>query len=128
LVEVVKIARSQYWLQLESWLSEVLPKNIDEVVWGGGTANYLASNLRDRFEDIGLYWHAGISVPSFLLSQASVDPIQQGLNHRFVDVYCYLVYLCDVTEDFSELAISLLKNDEVASARSLTGSITKEVA
>lgn len=64
---------------LTHWLDEVLPSDTDEIVFCGGTAEYLKSELRSHYSRYAQSWLAGIVVPPEL------DP--DGLGHRLADAY-----------------------------------------
>ena len=78
LVEAVKLARRDYARILTSWLDEVLPPDLDEIVFCGGTCGYLEPELR-AYARVAYSWHAGITVPP------NLDP--QGLGYRLADLW-----------------------------------------
>jgi len=82
--EAIREARSEYARQLTGWLRETLPKDLDEVVLCGGTADYLRTELKQHFEFSRISWHADVRLPEVL------DP--KGMGSRLVDVYCLFVY------------------------------------
>jgi hypothetical protein len=51
---------------LSHWINEVLPPDLDEIVFGGGTSEYMKPELRNQFSHYSLSWHAGITVPKTL--------------------------------------------------------------
>jgi hypothetical protein len=79
LIEAIKLARIDYSRMLTCWLTEVMPSNVDELVFCGGTAEYLKPELRDYFAVYPQSWHANIEIPSLL------DSYQMGI--RLGDVY-----------------------------------------
>ena len=80
----IKESRPEYVLSLKSWLREVLPKDLDEVVLCGGTAFYLIQELSSHFAWIPTTWDADIEIPSEL------DTEQMG--NRLADVYGMFLY------------------------------------
>ena len=79
LIEAVKLSRFDYARMLSHWINEVLPPDLDEIVFCGGTSEYMKPELRNQFSHYSLSWHAGITVPKTL------DP--DGLGCRIADVY-----------------------------------------
>lgn len=92
LIAAVKQSRSDYVRMLTHWLDEVLPQDTNEIVFCGGTAEYLKSELRSHYSRYAQSWHAGITVPPEL------DP--NGLGHRLADAYGLFVYF---TSQFEQL-------------------------
>ncbi|HEY9852081.1 MAG TPA: ParM/StbA family protein [Leptolyngbyaceae cyanobacterium] len=84
LIAAVKQSRSDYARMLTHWLDEVLPPDTDEIVFCGGTAEYLKPELRSHYSRYAQSWHAGIVVPPEL------DP--NGLGHRLADAYGLFIY------------------------------------
>ena len=84
LIEAVKLSRFDYARMLSHWINEVLPPDLDEIVFCGGTSEYMKSELRNQFSHYSLSWHAGITVPKTL------DP--DGLGCRIADVYGLFSY------------------------------------
>src|SRR4028119_1586625 len=69
---------------LSHWINEVLQPDLDEIVFCGGTSEYMKPELRNQFSHYSLSWHAGITVPKTL------DP--DGLGCRIADVYGLFSY------------------------------------
>ena len=84
LIEAVKLSRFDYARMLSHWINEVLPPDLDEIVFCGGTSEYMKPELRHHFSHYSLSWHAGITVPKTL------DP--DGLGCRIADVYGLFSY------------------------------------
>ena len=84
LIEAVKLSRFDYARMLSHWINEVLPPDVDEIVFCGGTSEYMKPELRNQFSHYSLSWHAGITVPKTL------DP--DGLGCRIADVYGLFSY------------------------------------
>ena len=84
LIEAVKLSRFDYARMLSHWINEVLPTDLDEIVFCGGTSEYMKPELRNQFSHYSLSWHAGITVPKTL------DP--DGLGCRIADVYGLFSY------------------------------------
>ena len=84
LIEAVKLSRFDYARMLSHWINEVLPPDLDEIVFCGGTSEYMKPELRNQFSHYSLSWYAGITVPKTL------DP--DGLGCRIADVYGLFSY------------------------------------
>lgn len=84
LIEAVKLSRFDYARMLSHWINEVLPPDLDEIVFCGGTSEYMKPELRNQFSHYSLSWHAGITVPKTLDSD--------GLGCRIADVYGLFSY------------------------------------
>lgn len=80
--------RLEYALSLKSWLREVLPRELDEVVLSGGTAQYLESELKDHFSGVTVNWNASIELPESLLSAE--------LGNRLSDAYGMYQYFLNL--------------------------------
>lgn len=80
ILEAVKVAKKEYVTALTSWLTEVLStRELNEVVFCGGTADYLRTELDNHFRAIPVKWHGGIKLPESLRDL--------GLGNRLADVY-----------------------------------------
>jgi hypothetical protein len=53
-------SRAEYSASLQSWLNEVLPGHIDQVILCGGTADYLHTELKSYFNSSSILWHGQI--------------------------------------------------------------------
>jgi hypothetical protein len=78
LKNAIVASRTEYALSLKSWLREVLPKNVDEVVLCGGTSDYLRPELSEYFSCSSIFWH-GVELPEQLRTQQ--------LGNRLCDAY-----------------------------------------
>lgn len=79
----IAASRKEYFLKLDNWLREHLPRELDEVVLCGGTVDYLVPEFKEFFPFTPIQWHGNIVVP---------DELSQGLGSRLVDVYSLLIY------------------------------------
>jgi hypothetical protein len=84
MVTAIKTARYEYAASLIGWLDSVIPTDADELVFCGGTAEYIKNELRDRYLGKTVSWNAGMGIP------AELDT--WGLGDRLCDVYG--VFLC----------------------------------
>lgn len=60
IAEAVRLARQEYWDAIARWLRESVPSDLDEVVVGGGTADYLKSELKSHFGRVPMSWAAEV--------------------------------------------------------------------
>jgi hypothetical protein len=62
LITAIRLARVEYWHRVERLLLNHIPADVDEVIVGGGTAEYLRSELQgffaQQFPDAHLSWSA----------------------------------------------------------------------
>ena len=91
LVEAVVAARNEYIAMIQNWMGEVLPDRIDRIVFSGGTAQYLKTELEKIYPFTPLEWHGGVEVPQ------EYD-FQHNGGHRFADVWGAFVRLAAVSE------------------------------
>jgi hypothetical protein len=80
-------ARDRYLKDLLEWIDEELPRSYDEIIFCGGTAEYLAQALtekRFRTSHMNVSFHGGVTLPEDF-------PIQ-GMGCRFYDPYAVLLY------------------------------------
>lgn len=81
LVQAVLEARKEYLFNLVSWYREVLPSVWDELIFCGGTAEYLSSELLSVFQSRTqtVWFHGGVKLPE--------DLEDYGLGVRLSDPY-----------------------------------------
>jgi hypothetical protein len=92
----VKEAQPLYFGVLENWLKNSIPKSCKQLVFCGGTADYLKLKLEETFvTNFKLIWHAGESLPH------SLDGFELG--NRLLDAYG--VYLAE-TAVAGELSVN----------------------
>ncbi|MBW4568818.1 MAG: ParM/StbA family protein [Tolypothrix carrinoi HA7290-LM1] len=101
IVAAIKSARPEYAKILISWLDETLPLDVEEIVFCGGTADYLRKELNEHYDRIPLFWNAELVIPKAL------DTF--GLGNRLADVYGMFLY-------FSNLVNTLPDRDEEGAA------------
>lgn len=80
-------ARAEYVASLIDWLKEQVPLNVDEVVLGGGTADYLYTFLTQHWHQTQLFWHAEVKIPERFLPFA--------IGNRMADVWSLFCYFCE---------------------------------
>lgn len=84
IIAAIKEARPEYVRSLTSWLDENLPSDGDELVFCGGTADYLKKELNEYYDRLPIIWNADISIPPVL--------DKQGFGYRLSDVYGMFSY------------------------------------
>lgn len=84
MVAAIKEARLEYVRSLTSWLDENLPPDCDELVFCGGTADYLKTELNEHYDRTPIVWNAEIFIPHVL--------DKKGLGNRLSDVYGMFSY------------------------------------
>lgn len=90
ITEALIRSRSEYLNSLTIWLSEVLPKALDEIIFCGGTADYLKVQLNDFFSAISLKWHSDFILPKKWQ--------HQWLGNRLADVYGVFLVLSKASQ------------------------------
>jgi hypothetical protein len=86
----IEIARKDYVTALCHWLNEQISPEIDEIVFCGGTADYLYHFLSQEYQLQEVFWHAGVEIPSELISLK--------MGNRMADIWCLFSYLCEQLE------------------------------
>ena len=78
----IQIAKIEYLSRLKNWLREVVPKDVEQIVISGGTADYLKPDLKEWAKTVSpvtLFWHGGVKLPE--------DIQAVGLGNRMADVW-----------------------------------------
>ena len=84
MVIAITEARHLYIATLISWLNNVVPRDADEIVFCGGTADYFKKELNSHYRSSLCIWHAGVVVPDTL------DTYKLG--SRLTDAYGMFLY------------------------------------
>lgn len=85
-------AREEYWMMLSQWLRLRVPREVDEVIVAGGTANYLKSELNSLFSYTQVNWCEALEKQ--LHNQFANQIEAKSLHYRLTDVYGLFFYLC----------------------------------
>jgi hypothetical protein len=74
------LARDEYWRALVRWLRSKMDEDIEEVIFCGGTADYIRPEIEAYFQKEGskVSWHGDIFIP---------DEISSAMGNRMADVY-----------------------------------------
>lgn len=101
---VITEARAEYWEMLASWLRNIAPPVIDEVILAGGTTNYLKPELTAFFGHTQINWceHLESRIKDIFASEVAA----QSLDFRLTDVYGLFFYLQRRTTNQSEGLVS----------------------
>ncbi|BAY93657.1 MULTISPECIES: ParM/StbA family protein [unclassified Tolypothrix] len=88
LQKAVKLARSEYAVLLTSWLDQVISiSSVDEILFCGGTADYLRKELNSHYPGTPCLWGVGAEIPE------QVDTFSLGT--RLADVYSVFLYFSE---------------------------------
>ncbi|TVQ47118.1 MAG: ParM/StbA family protein [Gloeocapsa sp. DLM2.Bin57] len=91
----VKQAREDYWLLVNQWLKIVLEYDAEEIIVGGGTADYLRQELNKflskDYRNSELSWAANLERDVEILF--SLNGEEEGMAMRLTDVYGVLRFL-----------------------------------
>ncbi|OUL29488.1 hypothetical protein BV378_05940 [Nostoc sp. RF31YmG] len=76
------LARDEYWRAIARWLRSKMDEDIEELVFCGGTADYIRPEIDAYFqkEGIKVSWHGNIFIP---------DEISSGMGNRMADVWAF---------------------------------------
>ena len=76
------LARDEYWRAIARWLRSKMDEDIEELVFCGGTADYIRPEIDAYFQKEGMKvsWHANIFIP---------DQISSGMGNRMADVWAF---------------------------------------
>jgi hypothetical protein len=75
----LKLSRDEYFRALVRWLLQEIPRDINEMILCGGTAEYLKPELEAHYSNVKLIWNGGIEIPPAL------DKV--GMGVRLADVW-----------------------------------------
>ncbi|MBV9387053.1 MAG: ParM/StbA family protein [Chroococcidiopsidaceae cyanobacterium CP_BM_ER_R8_30] len=99
IAEAVRLSRLEYWNRISSWLRSVIPSKIDEVIIGGGTAEYLKPELQAYFAGVPISWAADLQED--VRRAFNIPPEDDHLSLRLTDVYG--IYRCLQRQVFPSL-------------------------
>lgn len=75
----IENCQEEYLMALKEWLTEVLPRELDELVFCGGTVDYFQKELEELFPGIPVKWHGEFVYPEELN--------EKWLGNRLADAY-----------------------------------------
>lgn len=107
-IEAIEKSKTMYWSQLLGWFRHVGVDRLDNLVFYGGTAEYLKQPLSEYFQDrVELSWHSDAVVPQELLNNVVAELNQTGLEFRFVDCWCLSEFICEQQEGYDRYGKTL---------------------
>ena len=84
-------SRQEYWMMLSNWLKLQIPRNVDEVIIGGGTAHYFQSQLNNLFSFSNVNWCENLEAQ---IVKSFPQVSSKSLNYRLTDAYGLFFFLC----------------------------------
>jgi hypothetical protein len=85
IIEVADLSRKEYWEKVSTWLKINIPAHIEQIIIGGGTSEYLSSELKNLFTHTDISWAAELSEDVRLAFNLPIK--KDALCLRFTDVY-----------------------------------------
>jgi hypothetical protein len=89
LVEVIKSARSEYWTMVSQYLINTIPKDVSEIIVGGGGSDYLRSELQGlfshQFRGTRVSWSAELEED--VKVALNLPPSEKALSTRLTDAF-----------------------------------------
>ncbi len=89
-------AREEYWMMLSQWLRLQVPREADEIILAGGTANYFRPELNALFPHSQINWCEELEKQ--LNNSFATQIAAKSLQYRLTDVYGLFFYLCGTTK------------------------------
>jgi hypothetical protein len=77
--QALKLSRDEYFRALVRWLSQELPRDMDEIILCGGTAEYLKPELEVHYSNVKVIWNGGVEI------LPGLDTV--GMGARIADVW-----------------------------------------
>jgi hypothetical protein len=104
------LARDEYWRAIERWLRSKMDKDIEEIVFCGGTADYIRPEIDAYFQQEGIKvsWHGGIVIP---------NEISSGMGNRMADVYAlhqHIIIQFDKLTGYVRSEVAVLANSYIS--------------
>ncbi|MEM7556969.1 MAG: ParM/StbA family protein [Cyanobacteria bacterium P01_A01_bin.84] len=89
LVSAIYTAKSEYLKGVTNWLDEIVPKDVDEIIFCGGTAHYLRVELDSHFR----------TTPCIFSENSLPKTIDKDcLGNRLTDVYGAFLYFDEILQ------------------------------
>ncbi|MGB3651442.1 MAG: ParM/StbA family protein [Rivularia sp. (in: cyanobacteria)] len=102
LTGAIKFSRHEYFTALTSWFNQVIPADVEEILFCGGTADYLKKELNSYYRSTPCIFNS-ISIP------CSID--KNSLGCRLADVYGAFLYFDEMVKQ--RIVISSEVNNRV---------------
>lgn len=85
----VSLAKQEYWLRIKQWLTMILDEDADEIIVGGGTADYLRSEIKTflskNYSKAEVFWAANLERDIEILF--NLNKKDDSLPMRLTDAY-----------------------------------------
>jgi hypothetical protein len=94
--KAISNARQEYWMLLSEWLKLQVPREVDEIIFSGGTANYFRAELNSLFSFAAINWCEGLEKQ--ISNNFSTHIAGKSLDHRLTDVYGLFFFLCGMKQ------------------------------
>ena len=95
IAEAIRKSRIEYWVRVSKWLQSHVPTDVDEIIVGGGTAEYLKSELKafstKRFLGATYSWAAELEED--VRQVFNLAPDKDALCIRLTDAYGLYRYM-----------------------------------
>lgn len=92
--QVILEAREEYWMMLSQWLRLQVPREADEIILVGGTANYFRPELNTLFSHSQINWCEELEKQLNVSFATQIN--SKSLHYRLTDVYGLFFYLCGI--------------------------------
>ena len=79
ILDAINSSKLEYVKRIQQWLSEILPTELDEVVFCGGTVDFFQEELDNLFPATPVKWHGNFTYPEELN--------EKWLGNRLADAY-----------------------------------------
>lgn len=100
ILEAVINSKQEYLTAIQGWFSEVLPSELEEVVFCGGTVDYFQKELDGLFPATPVKWHGNFNYPEKLG--------EKWLGNRLADAYgLSLAFSQEINKKYSVLQESV---------------------
>ncbi len=91
ILSVTAMVRKEYWMKVSDWLNSNVPAQIDLIIIGGGTSEYLSQELKTKFAQTQISWAAELEEDVQLAF--NLNRHKDALALRITDVYGLFRYL-----------------------------------
>jgi hypothetical protein len=99
LQKAIKFARHEYVGSLTSWLKQAIPPDVEEILFCGGTADYLKKELNS-------YYRATPCIFSSITVPASID--NNCLGSRLADIYGAFLYFDEMLKQHFASSVEVM--------------------
>ena len=99
--KALTLARQEYVLAIARWLRSNIDEDIEELIFCGGTVDYIRAEIDNYFQQQGkivISWHGNISIP---------NEIAADIGNRLADAYAlhnYVIRILDSKTNYERLS------------------------